>query len=183
MTPTFTRCESRVSTWGLPPSPYSVHARLVTEFGTSLDEVLRDWYSANQLRSVTTEDLRDFLGETTGDPDYWGQLFDEWVFGSPCPKLTFDSYAWDGAALSFSVSRDNDSGQAIDALEIVIDSGDGTETVVVSLPGGIDLATVDAALPAEPVAIRVDPANAYVFSLNVGPQWDGPTPKLVGADL
>jgi hypothetical protein len=160
-----------------------VHARLVTDFGTSLDEVLSDWYDAKKLQAVTTEELRDFLGETTDDTAYWEQLFDEWVLGSPCPALVFDSYSWDGATLGFTVSRDNESAQAIEDLEIVLDTGTATETVTVSLPAGTDLATVNVALPAEPVAIRVDPANAYVFTLDTASGWAGTEPELVAAEL
>ena len=156
-----------------------VHARLLRDFNRTFDGVLVEWYQAKRLQQATTEELRDFLGATTGDAAYWKKYFDQWAFSSPCPTLTFDGYAWDGSQLTFQVNRSNASVQDIDAMPVVIDSGAESQTVEVSLPSGTNQANVQVALAAAPTRIKLDPDNTHVFVLQTGAQWAGPKPEIV----
>ncbi|MBI5531859.1 MAG: hypothetical protein HY898_04035 [Deltaproteobacteria bacterium] len=159
-----------------------VHARLLRDYGLSFDAVLKQWYDAKRLKEATTEEFRDFLGTVTGDAAYWTKFFNQWALSTPCPTLTFDEYAWDGANLTFKVNRSNASVQDIDDMPVVIEAGASTQTVTVSMPSGTNQATVQTALTEAPTGIKLDPDNTHVFVLKTGPIWPGPVPEIVAPE-
>lgn len=151
-----------------------VNRRLVRDFGTDLLTVLAGWYDGRAMTATTTEELLAFLGEETGDAEYWGPLFDDWVYKSPLPTLRYSGWSYSGGVASFTLTRAGGAGQGLDDLEVVFAAGGAGTAVAVDLPAGVDAVTVSAATASEPDDVVVDPEFFYVLRLEELAGWGGP---------
>lgn len=148
---------------------HMVGRRLMDKWGLDLMTVMRKWYEAKRGTAVTTDDLRDFLAQETGDAVYWKVFFDQWVDASPCPTVTVGDYKWADGKVSFAIARDGKSLQPMPDFELVFKTPSGNVFQKVDLPPGQAI-KVEFALPAEPEKIALDPNWTYTFA---GKGWTG----------
>lgn len=151
-----------------------VHQRLVRDYDTDLPALLSIWHEEQHGQAVTTEQFRDFLIARTGDTATWTELFDQWVYATPCPTLEITDYAYTPGQATFEVNRTGGAGQDLSELEVAVASVPPV-TVTVPLPAGSDTAIATLPVPNEPTAIAIDPEGLYIIRLDVAPGWAGPT--------
>jgi hypothetical protein len=155
-----------------------MNTRLLRRGSPGLEALLADWFAANRYASVTTEDFLEFVGEWTQEPDYWSKFFEEWIYRSPCPTISFDEYAYSDGRVWLSVSRSGE--QRIEELELVFDTGTEPTVYKASFLVGDALKVyanrieLEIEVPSEPSGIAVDPDGLYVLRLALGQQWQGP---------
>jgi peptidase M1-like protein len=155
-----------------------VNQRLIRDFDTDLVLVLADWFDLKHMQAATTEDFLAFLEESTdsGPHGYWGPVFDDWVYKTPCPSIEIGDYDHTGNTVSLTVNRLAEGGdQDMPAIDIIfVVGGEGFATTVDLAPGTAS-ATASASVPAEPERIVVDPNLFYVMRLEPESGWVGPT--------
>jgi len=153
-----------------------VNQRLMKDFGTDLIEALAAWFDLKHLSSTTTEEFLEFLEETTeDDAGYWSDLFDDWVYQTPCPTLEIADYDYSEGEASVSITRTAGGDQDISDLEIVFMDGTDEYSTTVELPGAQDSDVATVTMPSEPTMIAVDPDLFYILRLETGSGWTGPS--------
>ncbi len=152
-----------------------VNQRLIRDFdGMTLLTLLKEWYAAKRLSSVTTEDFLAFLVEHTNDTGgYWETLFNDWVYRAPCPTLAVSNYSFTEETLSFTLTHTTPTAPDLPALPVTIVWEDGLETQSINLAAG-ESVVITATHTTPPQKILIDPQWFYVFSLNTT-DWHGPS--------
>ncbi len=146
--------------------------RLERDFGKERYDFLSKWFDAYRHKTATTEDLRQFLVDYTGDYYFWEKFFNEWVYSTPCPTLKITDYVYSGGTLSFKIQKTKGI-QSLKGLEIRIGTNQGEKITSVDIDKISEIKEVKVQTTSVPDYIAIDPEYYFVFVLDKT-DWNGP---------
>jgi aminopeptidase N len=147
--------------------------RLKRDFNKDRYEFLRAWFNAYSHKTATTEDLRQFLIDYTGDFDFWESFFNEWVYSTPCPTIAVSNYKYSNGTVSFDLNKVSGI-QKMEDLRVHLYTNNGEKISTASLVNVGDTYKLSVSTNIEPYHIGIDPDYYYVFQLDTT-KWNGPS--------